>query len=143
MKELKLLIVMIFLTPLLCFSQKEEKDVMSYLAGSKYKPWVFDKFKIIMGSSNTCKQGKMYTFFTNKTVEYKECIDGKWRKVMYKYALKKESPFDWWITFNNQKYYLVMKKKSQYHELTLRIINNKTKRTEHTENIILKYLLDD
>lgn len=141
---MKKYMIIILLLPSAAFAQYENEDeVLDYLSGNEYKLWFFIRYDTNMGGNDTCETGKAYTFNRSKTIEIKECIDGKWVRDEYKYTLEKESPYDWWIRFNNNRYYLVMLDRGGYLEAKLRTIGSLHDKTDKTEAIILKHYLDD
>lgn len=124
-------------------AQFTESEVVTFLTANANKLWFLDRYKIIMGGSDTCEKGEAYVFFAeNKTVEHKKCVEGAWVKKQYTWTLEKESPFDWWILFNDKKYYLSKTDFPSYELLKLREINPYSK-GEVTIDIELKFYKDE
>ena len=141
---MKKYIILILIIPSIAFAQHEnEEEVLNYLSDSHYKIWFFIRYDTNMGRNDTCEEGKAYTFKRSKTVEIKECIKGKWEVNEYDYTLEKESPYDWWIEFNNKRYYLVMLDRGAYLETKLRTMASLYDKTDESKDIILKHYLDD
>jgi len=136
--------LLFLLLPSITLAQFEnESDVLNHLSGSQYKLWFFIRYDINMGGNDTCEKGKAYTFKRSKTIEIKECINGIWKKTEYKYSLKKESPYDWWIKFNDERYYLVMLNRATYLETKLRTMKSLHDKIDESKDIILKHYIDD
>jgi hypothetical protein len=141
---MKTYVLLFFLLPTISFAQFDsENDVLEHLSGNQYKLWFFVRYDVNMGGNNACQKGKAYTFHKSKKVVIKECVDGIWKEKEYQYSLEKESPYDWWIKFNNERYYLVMLNRGEFLETKLRTIQSLYGKIDESEDIILKHYPDD
>jgi len=137
-------IILLFLFPLVLFAQyDDEKEILDQLTGDAYKLWFFDRYEVNMGSNETCEEGKSYTFHRSMKVSVKECINESWTTNEYEFSLEKESQFDWWITFNEGRYYLVIRHKGAFMEAKLRTRLSLHDKTDESQDIILKHYIDD
>ncbi len=97
----KLSIVLTFI-PLLTFAQYDtEAEVIDFLAGSAYKDWSFERLEPNMGTG-PCENGKkLRTYYTDKKVTIKSCVNAEWKEDKYTYSLYKKNKYDWRITFKD------------------------------------------
>lgn len=141
---MRIYFILLFLFPSITLAQFDsESDVLNHLSGDQYKLWFFVRYDINMGGNDTCEKGKAYTFNKSKKVLIKECLNGTWEEEEYQYSLEKESPYDWWIKFNNKRYYLVMLNRGAYLETKLRTMESLHDKIDESKDIILKHYIDD
>lgn len=138
---MKLLCAIILFIPIIGYSQYTKDQVITFLSDDTYKLWYFDRYESVMKGSDKCESGSAYTFYPNNKVVFKICVNGKWDKKEFSYSLEKDNPYDWWILLDDKKYYLVMTKTEDYHELKLRTKTGS--RVDETKDIILKYFVDE
>ena len=138
---MKSLFTLLLFIPIIGYSQYTKDEVISFLSDDSYKLWFFDRYESSMKGSDNCESGSAYTFYQDNKAEFKICVDGKWKKKNFTYSLEEESPFDWWITLDDKKYYLVMTNYEDYHEIKLRTKTGS--RIDETMDIILKYYIDE
>lgn len=146
MKKNRLQIIVIFVLcglPSIVFSQYKEEDVVTFLTNNTSKLWFFDRYATHMGGgdSSACTKGESYTFTKDRKVKHSKCVNGSWSDKTYTWKIESESPFDWLISFNGKKYYVIHSATKSKEELKLR--TRTESKTDVSEDIILKFYKDE
>lgn len=116
-------------------AQRSEDEVVSFLVGNEYKFWMMEGYDIVMGGSDNCIDGETLIFNGEGKVSHNVCENKKWVRNIYEYELEEETPYDWWISFNEEKYELIMTETSNFHEIKLRVSDSESKISEAKDKI--------
>lgn len=136
----------VFLSPVLCFSQYSEREVISFLTGSGEKTWDLQNYRTHLGNINftdSCIKNCSFTFLKSRHVKYKyrECKSDTWFSKEFDFKLEMENSYDWWLHINEEKFYLVIISEERHHVLKLRTSKNTHSKIEPAHDIILFHVL--
>lgn len=119
-------LALLFASPAKAELELTVEEAKRRLTGGYSKEWVFKRFKHILRTNGSCKEGEIWQFHSKGQVEIRECIKQQIVRKTKKWKLKKESDLDLKITIGDTKYtirFLPSKAKSECEEMRLRIIS--------------------
>lgn len=122
-------------------AESTNSDMIEKITGGSQKEWTVTDFDIRLGSSDTCTQGEIYTFYSDSILKIKTCNSGNVVTEQYTWTIISDS-IDSYLSFNKKELRVIHSKKENdlgliEEELVLR---DEGSHSKVTGDLILTYI---